>query len=83
MQGEEGSRQAPLFKTELIRPHGPWHGLDNLELSTLEYIDWFNHRRLHSQIGMIPPALPLEITTALAGHWSARSTSLSSDALSA
>ena len=56
MQGEEGSRQAPLFKTELIRPHGPWHGLDNLELSTLEYIDWFNHRRLHSQIGMIPPA---------------------------
>jgi putative transposase len=45
-----------LFKTELIRPHGPWQGLDDLELSTLEYIDWFNHRRLHGQIGMIPPA---------------------------
>jgi len=34
----------------------PWHGLDDLELSTLEYIDWFNHRRPHGQIGMIPPA---------------------------
>ena len=45
-----------LFKTELIRPRGPWRGLDDLELSTLEYIDWFNHRRLHGQIGMIPPA---------------------------
>ncbi|MCA1705611.1 MAG: integrase core domain-containing protein, partial [Actinobacteria bacterium] len=45
-----------LFKTEFIRPHSPWRGLDDLELSTLEYIDWFNHRRLHGQIGMIPPA---------------------------
>lgn len=33
----------------------PWRGLDDLELSTLEYIDWFNHRRLHGQISMIPP----------------------------
>lgn len=45
-----------LFKIELIRPHGPWYGLDDLELATLEYIDWFNHRRLHGQIGMIPSA---------------------------
>ena len=34
---------------------GPWQGLDDLELATLEYLDWFNHRRLHGQIGMIAP----------------------------
>jgi len=45
-----------LFKTELIRRHGPWRGLDDVEFATLEYIDWFNHRRLHTQIGMVPPA---------------------------
>lgn len=45
-----------LFKTELIRPRGPWRGLDDLELAVLEYIDWYNHRRLQSEIGMIPPA---------------------------
>jgi putative transposase len=44
-----------LFKTELIRRQGPWRGLDDVELATLEYIDWFNHRRLHSAIGDIPP----------------------------
>jgi putative transposase len=45
-----------LYKTELIRRHGPWRGLDDVEFATLEYIDWFNHRRLHSSTGMIPPA---------------------------
>jgi putative transposase len=45
-----------LFKTELLRARGPWRGLDDLEIAALEYIDWFNHRRLHSQIGMVPPA---------------------------
>jgi putative transposase len=45
-----------LFKTELIRRRGPWRGLDDIELATLEWIDWYNHRRLHGQIGMIPPA---------------------------
>ena len=45
-----------LFKTEQIRRHGPWRGLDDVEFATLEYIDWFNHRRLHTQIGMTPPA---------------------------
>jgi putative transposase len=44
-----------LYKTELIRRQGPWQGLDDVEFATLEYIDWFNHQRLHSQIGMIPP----------------------------
>jgi putative transposase len=45
-----------LYKTELIRRRGPWRGLDDVEFATLEYIDWFNNQRLHSEIGKIPPA---------------------------
>ena len=45
-----------LYKTELIRRHGPWRTLEEVELATLAYIDWFNHRRLHGQIGNLPPA---------------------------
>lgn len=44
-----------LYKTELIRRRGPWRGLDDVELATLEYVDWFNHRRLHSHCGHLPP----------------------------
>jgi len=44
-----------LYKAELIHRQ-PWRGLDDVEFETLEYIDWFNHRRLHGEIGMIPPA---------------------------
>jgi transposase InsO family protein len=43
------------YKTELIRRRGPWKGLDDVELATLEYVDWFNHRRLHGACGDIPP----------------------------
>ena len=45
-----------LYKTELIRKDGPWIGLDDVEFATLEYVDWFNHRRLHTALGMRPPA---------------------------
>jgi len=45
-----------LYKTELIRNKGPWRGLDDLELATLEWVDWFNHRRLFHELGRIPPA---------------------------
>lgn len=45
-----------LYKTELIRHRGPWSGLDDVEYATLEYVDWFNCRRLHGELGMIPPA---------------------------
>jgi len=45
-----------LYKTELIRNKGPWRGLDDLELATLEWVDWFNHRRLFHDLGRIPPA---------------------------
>jgi len=45
-----------LYKTELVRNRGPWRGLDDLELATLEWVDWFNRRRLFHELGRIPPA---------------------------
>src|SRR3954463_6536081 len=44
-----------LFKAELVRNKGPWKNIDDLEIAVAEYIDWFNHRRLHGEIGLIPP----------------------------
>ena len=44
-----------LFKAELVRQQGPWKGIDDLEIAVAEYIDWFNFRRLHGEIGLIPP----------------------------
>jgi putative transposase len=45
-----------LFKAELVRNRGPWKGIDDLEIAVAEYLDWFNHRRLHGEIGLVPPA---------------------------
>jgi putative transposase len=45
-----------LFKTELIKPRGPWKNAGQVESATLDYVDWFNHRRLHETCGDIPPA---------------------------
>jgi putative transposase len=45
-----------LYKTELIRRRGPWKGIDQVEYATLEWVDWFNHRRLLAPIGHLPPA---------------------------
>ena len=45
-----------LFKAELIRNRGPWKRLDEVEIAVAEYINWFNHRRLHGEIGLVPPA---------------------------
>jgi transposase InsO family protein len=45
-----------LFKTEVIRPRGPWRSLEAVEFATLEWVDWFNHRRLLEPIGNVPPA---------------------------
>ena len=45
-----------LYKTELIRRRGPWKGIDDVEYGTLEWVDWFNHRRLLEPIGHVPPA---------------------------
>jgi putative transposase len=45
-----------LYKTELIHRRGPWKGIDDVEFGTLEWVDWFNHRRLLQPIGDVPPA---------------------------
>ena len=45
-----------LYKAELVRNKGPWRGLDDLEMATVEYIDWYNNRRLHGELDYIPPA---------------------------
>ncbi|MFE9174489.1 IS3 family transposase [Streptomyces kebangsaanensis] len=44
-----------LYKTELIKPQGPWKSLSQVELATAEWVDWYNHRRLHGEIGHVPP----------------------------
>lgn len=45
-----------LYKTEVIRKRGPWKKVDDVEFATLEWVDWFNNRRLLQPIGDIPPA---------------------------
>ena len=45
-----------LFKTELIKPRGPWRTPDHVEVATAEWIDWFNFRRLYRYCGDVPPA---------------------------
>ncbi|CAA0126491.1 Uncharacterised protein [Mycolicibacterium vanbaalenii] len=45
-----------LYKTELIKPFGPWRTVDQVEVATLEWVDWFNHRRLYEYCGDMPPS---------------------------
>jgi transposase InsO family protein len=45
-----------LYKTEVIRRRGPWRSLEAVEFATLEWVEWFNNRRLLEPIGNIPPA---------------------------
>jgi putative transposase len=45
-----------LYKAEVIRKRGPWRSLEQVELATAEWVHWWNHRRLHSAIGDVPPA---------------------------
>jgi putative transposase len=45
-----------LFKAEVIHRRGPWRSFDAVEYATLEWVDWFNNRRLLEPIGNIPPA---------------------------
>jgi len=45
-----------LYKTEVIHKRGPWRTVDEVEYATLEWVDWFNNRRLLEPIGNIPPA---------------------------
>jgi transposase InsO family protein len=45
-----------LFKTEVIRQCGPWKNLEEVEFAVLEWVDWFNNRRLFGPLGHVPPA---------------------------
>ena len=64
-----------LFKAECIRnpvmrPKGGWKSVGDVEIAVAEYVDWFNHRRLHGEIGLVPPA---EYET---NHWARQQTSI-------
>jgi putative transposase len=45
-----------LYKTELIRQRAPWRNVDDVELATLAWVDWFNNQRLHGYLDDRPPA---------------------------
>ena len=45
-----------LYKLECVRHEGPWRGVDDLELATLNWVHWFNTHRLHGSLGHVPPA---------------------------
>lgn len=45
-----------LFKAEVIHRRGPWRSFEAVEYATLEWVDWYNHRRLLAPIGNVPPA---------------------------
>lgn len=44
-----------LYKAEIIRQRGPWRSIEQVEFATLEWVDWFNNRRLLESIGYVPP----------------------------
>ena len=44
-----------LYKKELIDREGPWRGVEDVTLATLEWVAWYNSERLHSACGYIPP----------------------------
>jgi transposase InsO family protein len=44
-----------LYKKELINREGPWAGVDDVMLATLDWVAWYNSERLHSACGNIPP----------------------------
>ncbi|NKE09575.1 transposase [Kocuria subflava] len=45
-----------LYKAELIRNKGPWAGISDVEIAVAEWVEWYNHRRLHGELGYLPPA---------------------------
>ncbi len=45
-----------LFKAEVIHRRGPWRSFEAVENANLEWVDWYNHRRLLAPIGNVPPA---------------------------
>ena len=55
-QGGHRKTVAFLYKAEIIHRRGPWRSLEAVEFATLEWVDWFNNRRLLEPIANIPPA---------------------------
>lgn len=45
-----------LYKAELVRNLGPWQSINDLEIATAEWVDWWNERRLHGELDQRPPA---------------------------
>jgi putative transposase len=48
--------QIGAYKTELIRPEGPWLGVEDVELATMHWVHWFNHERTHESVDDLTPA---------------------------
>ncbi|TCM39524.1 integrase-like protein [Kribbella sp. VKM Ac-2568] len=48
--------KADCIRNAVMRPKGGSTSVRDVEIAVAEYIDWFNHRRLHGEIGLIPPA---------------------------
>ena len=59
-----------LYKAELVRNKGPWQSINDLEIATAEWVDWWNHHRLHGQLDQRPP---IEIET---DYWATNQPSL-------
>jgi putative transposase len=47
--------QIGLYKTELIRPEGPWRDVEHVEIETLNWVDWFNNERIHESVDDMTP----------------------------
>lgn len=58
--------QIGVYKTELIRPLGPWRDVEHVEIETLNWVDWFNHERTHESIDDLTPSQAEEV------HYDAR-----------
>jgi putative transposase len=58
--------QIGIYKTELIRPEGPWRSAEHVELETLTWVDWFNTERPHESIDDLTPLQAEEV------HYAAR-----------
>lgn len=51
-----------LYKADVIHRRGPWHSFEAVEFATLEWVDWFNNRRLLESIGNVVPPAEAEAT---------------------
>jgi putative transposase len=58
--------QIGIYKSELIRPDGPWRGVEHVELETMAWVDWFNTERPHESVDDLTPIQAEEV------HYAAR-----------